>query len=31
MAEKLWGGADPDLPELVHLREKLRGVRHGFD
>ena len=28
-AEKLWGGADPDLPELVHLRE--RGVRHGSD
>jgi tetratricopeptide (TPR) repeat protein len=30
MAEKLWGGADPDLPEFVHLREKLRGMRHGF-
>jgi len=30
IAEKLWGGADPDLPELVHLREKLRGMSHGF-
>jgi len=30
MAEKLWGGADPDLPEFIHLREKLRGMRHGF-
>jgi tetratricopeptide (TPR) repeat protein len=23
MAEKLWGGADPDLPQFVRLREKL--------
>jgi tetratricopeptide (TPR) repeat protein len=23
MAEKLWGAADPDLPQLVRLREKL--------
>jgi tetratricopeptide (TPR) repeat protein len=30
MAERLWSGADPDLPEFVHLREKLRGMRHGF-
>jgi tetratricopeptide (TPR) repeat protein len=30
IAEKLWGGADPDLPEFVHLREKLRAMRHGL-
>jgi tetratricopeptide (TPR) repeat protein len=34
MAEKLWGGADPDLPQLVHLREKLRAMsqdrKNGF-
>ncbi len=27
MAEKLWGGADPDLPQLVHLREKLSALK----
>ncbi len=31
IAEKLWGGADPDLPEFVQLREKLRALRHGYD
>jgi tetratricopeptide (TPR) repeat protein len=31
MAEKLWGGADSDLPELVHLREKLSATRDGFN
>jgi tetratricopeptide (TPR) repeat protein len=29
MAEKLWGSADPDLPKLVRLREKLRALRQA--
>jgi len=31
MAEKLWGSADPGLPELVHLQESLAATRHGSD
>jgi tetratricopeptide (TPR) repeat protein len=26
IAEKLWAGADPDLPQLVNLRGKLRAI-----